>query len=174
MKVPARGEYGNGRAVADRKRPRLIFCRGHGPIEMISSTLLPLLVLLARRRGTVLERPDTVFELQHQQPIVLARGPQSCWPVAIRHMQVNLRRAPVGTARDPTPFAKMIGPGARVGRASGVVVRDLLWTARIADVEHADAGIEVTAGQRGRVVLVVHAAVVAAVGEGGQAHKVGP
>jgi hypothetical protein len=33
------------------------------------------LVLLSRGRGTVLERPHAVFKLQHQQPIVLARGP---------------------------------------------------------------------------------------------------
>src|ERR1700730_749138 len=127
------------------------------------------LVLLTRRRGTLRERPYAVCEFQHQQPVVLASRPQR----APRRVKMNLRRAPIGTAGDPTPGTEVVGPRARGGHSSRVVIGDLLWLQWIADVEDADAGIEVTAGQRGRVMLVIHAAVMAAVGESGETYDVG-
>jgi hypothetical protein len=49
-------------------------------------------VLLTRWRGAVLERPHAIFKLQHQQPIVLARGPQGRFPsVTLRYVQMSLR-----------------------------------------------------------------------------------
>jgi len=54
-----------------------------------------------------------------------------------------------------------------------VEVGNLLWMHRIANVEHPDAGVEVTAGERRCLLLVVHAAVVAAVHEYRQPGEIG-
>src|SRR6266403_736371 len=135
----------------------------------------PWLVLLTRRCGAVLERPHPVFELQHQQTVVLARGPQRPLPaVILRDPQVHLRRAPVRTARNEVTRENIIvvRPGAECRLAGRVVVGDLFRMMRIAYVEYADARIEVAAGQRRCAVLVVHAAVVTAVREGRQAHQI--
>src|SRR6185437_13890404 len=59
------------------------------------------------------------------------------------------------------------------GCACRVVVRDLLRPRRVANVKDANARVEEAAGERRRIVLVVHATVVAAVGEDGQACQVG-
>src|SRR3989442_8087943 len=67
----------------------------------------------------------------------------------------------------------MIRPRTR-GRCAGrIEVGDLFRTYRVTDVEYPQAGIEIPARERRRVMPVVDAAVVAAVGEDCQAHEVG-
>ena len=85
---------------------------------------------------------------------------------------MGLRRAPIWTAGNEV-VTRVVGSWTRVGLSGGVVVGDLFGPTRIADVEHTDPGIEIAAGESGRAVLVVHAAVVAPVRESGQAYEVG-
>src|SRR3989442_1441167 len=60
------------------------------------------------------------------------------------------------------------------GRCAGrIEVGDFFRTYRVPDVEYAQAGIEIPAGERRRVMPVIDAAVVAAVGEGRQPHDIG-
>src|SRR6185295_2826169 len=80
----------------------------------------------------------------------------------------------VGAAGDPaTVVVDVVGAGTRGRRAGWVVIGDLAWPHRIADVEYANAGEEVAAGKRRRLVDVVHAAVVAAIGKAGLAENIG-
>src|ERR1700719_4864669 len=97
-------------------------------------------VLLSWRRGAFLEGPHAMFELEHQQPVVLASGPEGPLPaVTIRDMQVNLRRAPVRATRDEVVRDHVVRSGADRRLPGRVVVGNLLRTVWVADVEHADA-----------------------------------
>jgi len=121
---------------------------------MIASGGLPtdnLLVLLPRRRPAVLERPHMVFKLQHEQPIVLAGCPQG----SVLCVKVNRGVAPVGAALAPLPEGDVVGARAWRRRAGRVEVRDLPHVAGMADVENANPGVEVTAHERRRMVLIV-------------------
>src|SRR5207237_4453171 len=75
---------------------------------------------------------------------------------------------PVRGARQPSATAPVpkIGAGQHLGALRRwLVVRDLARAVRIADVEDANAGLEVATCEDPRVVLVVHVAVVAVVDE---------
>jgi len=54
------------------------------------------LILLTRRRRTLRERPDPVREFQHEHAIVLTGRPHR----AVASIQMNLRGAPIGAARN--------------------------------------------------------------------------
>src|ERR1700745_1166259 len=88
-------------------------------------------------------------------------------------VKVDLRGAPIRPAGHPPAEANVIGTWARRGHPRWVEVSDLLRPKWITNVEHADAPVEVPTRQRCRVMLVVHAAVVAAIGKGRQTHDVG-
>src|SRR5262249_44645445 len=86
----------------------------------------------------------------------------------------HLRRAVIGAARLlRCPLSHMIRARADVRHHWRIVVGDLARTYRIADVEYANAGIEVAAGERRRLMIVVDAAVMRAVKEAGKARDVG-
>src|ERR1700674_2864658 len=152
-------------AVPNKRTLRRVSAGAFGDDEATVARGSPSsLVVFTRRRGALRERPYAVCEFEHQQTIVLASRPQR----APRRVKMNLRRAPVGTAGDPASGTDMIRPRARGGYSSRIVVGDLLGLQWIADVEDADSGTEIAASQRRRVALVIHAAVVAAVGERGE------
>src|SRR5437773_11662639 len=78
------------------------------------------LILLARRRRTLRERPGSVGKSEHQQPVILARRPQR----ASGGIEVNLCRAPGGTAPDEIACKSIVVIGARAnggrpGRVEG-------------------------------------------------------
>ena len=116
-----------------------------------------------------MERPDAVRELEAQQAIVLTRRPNR----AFVSIQVKLRRAPVGSARYPIRESDLVGPWTRRRGAGRIVVGDLLRPFRVANVEDANARIKLIAGKGRRVLPVVDAAIVGAVGEDGETHKIG-
>jgi len=123
-------------------------------------------VLFTRGRGAVPERPDPVFELQREEAVVLTGRFQR--PSA--GIEAQLRAAPIRISRLCTRFEKRIRVEvlrtvARRRHARRVEVGDLPGAPWIAYIEHAQAGVEVSAGQRGGVTLVVHAAVVTSVGK---------
>src|SRR5436853_283016 len=105
--------------------------------------------------------PSAVGEFQHQQAIGLARRPQR----STRMIEMHLRRAPVGTAGDPPAWTHVVRSGCGRRRAGRIVISDLLGIQGIADIEHPYARIEITTGERRRMVLVVDAAVVTSIGE---------
>ena len=118
-------------------------------------------VLQTRRRAAGRERPYAVGKLKRKETIVLARGLQA----GRGRVQAYLSATPIGTSSDPATSPEVIGPGAGNGCPRRVVISDLLGTERIANIEHTDAGTEVTACQRRRVFPVIHAAVMGAIRE---------
>src|SRR6266481_1523345 len=119
--------------------------------------------VLAATSGSlgILERPDVVCELQHQEAVILARAPKR--PVA--GVPVNLRTAPIGSTRTPLTKARVVRTRRCYRHARRIEVGDFLRSLRMTNVEHSNPGIEVPTRQRSRVVLVVYAAVVTAIGE---------
>src|SRR5439155_13426323 len=118
-------------------------------------------VLLARRRRYPGERPHPVRELEGQEAVVLAsriehRG---------RRIEAHLRGTMVWSAGGRS--AIVLRSRTRRSDRRRVEVGNLLWMHRIADVEYANAGFEVPACQRGRILLIVDAAVMAAISEPG-------
>src|ERR1700743_3318222 len=85
------------------------------------------------------ERPSR-FELQHQRAVVLAHRGQ----LLLREVEIGARRTPIGTAALPLAEHVM---GRTLDRRRGwrVEVRDLLRPRGIADVEHPNAGVEISA-----------------------------
>src|ERR1700722_3079207 len=92
------------------------------------------LILLARRGRGVRERPHSVLELQHQKAIILAGGPER----AALGIEMGLRRAPVGAARNEVVAESVIGAATGRRHAGRIVIGNLLRPPRIADVEDAD------------------------------------
>src|SRR5262249_53398224 len=89
-------------------------------------------------------------------------------------VQSDLGVAPVGTTEDPRAVALVvIGAGTRRGCPRGIEVRDLLRSSRVSNVEDADAGIEIAARKRRRVMTVVDTAIVTAIRKAGQSSQVG-
>src|SRR5206468_529997 len=159
-------------AHLDPRRSDLRRCRGRRGARSRRATSAPheaatheessaALILRARRRGAFREGPRAIRELEHQEPVVLACAPNGARPV----IKVNLRRAPVGTARAPLAGRNVIRSRTRRCRPSRIVVGDFLWPLGIANVENTNAGVEEAAGEGGRMLLVVDAAVVAAISE---------
>ena len=118
-------------------------------------------VLQTRRRAAGRERPYAVGELKRKETIVLTSGLQA----GCGRVQAYLSATPIGASGDPATGPEVIGPGAGNGCPRRVVVSDFFGTERIANIEHADAGTEVTACQRRRVFPVIHAAVMGAIRE---------
>ena len=118
-------------------------------------------VLQTRRRAAGRERPYAVGELERKETIVLAGGLQA----GRGRVQAYLSATPIGSSGDPATRPEVVGSGAGNGCPRRVVVSDFLGTERIANIEHADAGTEVTASQRRRVCPVIHAAVMGAIRE---------
>src|SRR5436190_21948747 len=88
---------------------------------------------------------------------------------------MHLRRTPIGSARLDRTLRGMSGAIADYWIRGGgrIVIGDLARPNRIADVEYANPGIEVAARERGRLVLIINATVVAAVHEAAQSGEVG-
>jgi len=114
----------SGPALASRSRN----------VPQDGKSLLRQLVLLSRRSAAVFKGPYAALELQHQQPVVLASGPEG----ASLSIEMDLRRARSQVRRHPAARANMIGSGARRRCTGRIVVSDLLRPAWIANVEHTD------------------------------------
>ena len=118
-------------------------------------------VLQTRRRAAGRERPYAVGELKRKKTIVLAGGLEA----GRGRVQAYLSATPIGASGDPTACPEVIGPGAGNGCPRRIVVSDFLGPERIANIEHADPGTEVTACQCRCVGPVIHAAVMGAIRE---------
>src|SRR5215475_12589128 len=102
--------------------------------------------------------------------MVLTCGPNG----ALLGIHVKLRGAPIRSARSPLSEGDVVGPLTRRRREAGrIIVGDLLRPLGVANVEDANPGIKLIAGKGGRVLPVVDAAIVGAVGEDGETRNIG-
>src|SRR6267154_3114141 len=120
------------------------------------------LVLLARWGGTVLERPNTVSELEQEETIVLTRRLQSprCG------IESDLSRAMVRmlAIRDHGVIRVLRARTYR-GYCARVEIRYFPRSPRVPYVINPNSRLEIGARQRRRIVSIIDAAVVCVVGE---------
>ena len=88
------------------------------------------LVTAARRRLALRERPDAVGELEHQEAVILAGGPER----SVVGVQMHLRRARIRSAGTPLTDGGMVRSHRCGRRPCRIEVGDLRWVHLIADV----------------------------------------